>query len=157
MKKLINIPFAVLLCMAMTVTFTACETEEEAGKALTFLCGQTPITNGSTYTSTTLDEDSVFVPGIDLMGDAAGNVVVTVKSLNETTITICGFGSCLPTLPYLEYTATASGSISANTPCPLDIHYEPTKENPRAEALITAWYEGEEKNAISFTLVMNYE
>ena len=53
--------------------------------------------------------------------------------------------------------ATASGDIRANTPLPLDIHYTPTEtssEGHRAVALVTAYYEGYETDAISFTLVM---
>ena len=157
MKKLFNNPFAMLLCVAMAVAFTACEPEENTeanAKTLTFLCGSNTISNGSTYTSSTLGEDAIFLPGIDLKGDTDGTVCVTVKSLDETMIAICGFGSCQMTLPYLEYTTTASGEINANTPFPLDIHYEPTADKPSASALITAYYEGEEDNAVSFTLVM---
>ena len=73
-------------------------------------------------------------------------------------VEICAFGGCQMTLPYLNYITDASGEISANTPQPLDIHYTPTGEAPfRAEALVTAYYEGEEDNAISFTLVMTNE
>ena len=157
MKKLFTTPFAMLLCVAMAVVFTACEPEENteaSAKTLVFLCDANSIPNGSTYTTSTLGEDAVFLPGIDLKGDTDGTVCVTVKSLDETMIAICGFGSCQMTLPYLEYTTTASGEINANTPFPLDIHYEPTADKPSASALITAYYEGEEDNAVSFTLVM---
>ena len=168
MKKLLEFPFTMLLCMVMAVAFTACEPEEalidENEKSLAFLCEGKAIADGSTYTSTKLDEAyqalgiTRFVPGIDIMGDADGKVVVTVKSLNKTMVEICAFGGCQMTLPYLNYITDASGEISANTPLPLDIHYTPTGEAPfRAEALVTAYYEGEKDNAISFTLVMTNE
>ena len=165
MKKLFNTPFAMLLCMAMAVVFTACEPEpekiDENEKTLAFVCEGETIAEGSTYTSTKLDENYAalgmtrFVPGIDLVGSTNGKVIVTVKSLNQTMVEICAFGGCQMTLPYLNYVTDASGEITANTALPLDIHYTPTGEGPfRAEALITACYEGDEKNAISFTLVM---
>ena len=97
-----------------------------------------------------------FVPGIDLVGDKDGQVTVTVKSLNQTMIEICAFGGCQMTLPHLGYSTSASGTITAGTPLPLDIHYTPTANSEvyRAEALITVCYEGEEAKAASFTLVM---
>ena len=164
MKKLFNNSFAMFLCMAMTAVFTACEPEkviDEDEKNLAFLCGSESIKSGSTYTSTKLDPTYLemgmtrFVPGIDLVGDANGKVVVTVKSLNKAMVEMCAFGGCQMTLPYLEYTASASGDITADTPLPLDIHYTPIGEGAhRAVALITAYYEGYEKDAVSFTLVM---
>ena len=168
MKRLLNTPFAMFLCMVLAVSFTACEPEEtiidENEKSLAFLCEGKAIANGSTYTSSKLDEayqllgKTRFVPGIDIMGDADGKVVVTVKSLNKAMVEICAFGGCQMTLPHMNYTTDASGEISANKSLPLDIHYTPTGEGPfRAEALITAYYEGEEDNAINFTLVMTNE
>lgn len=164
MKKLFNNTWLMLACMAMTAVFTACEPEkviDEDEKNLAFLCGSESIKSGSTYTSTKLDSTYLemgmtrFVPGIDLVGDANGKVVVTVKSLNKAMVEMCAFGGCQMTLPYLEYTASASGDITADTPLPLDIHYTPTGEGAhRAVALITAYYEGYEKDAVSFTLVM---
>lgn len=166
MRKFFTPPFAMLLCIAMSVTFTACDPEEkidEDNKTLTFLCDGNAIASGSTYTSSKLDEAYTamgltrFVPGIELVGDTDGKVVVIVESLNRAMVEMCAFGGCKMTLPHLDYTATASGDISANTPLPLDIHYSPTatsSDGYRAEALITAYYEGDEANAISFTLVM---
>ena len=134
-------------------------------RELTFLCGEDTIPNGSTYTSSKLDEAYTamgmtrFVPGIDLVGDKDGQVTVTVKSLNQTMIEICAFGGCQMTLPHLGYSTSASGTITAGTPLPLDIHYTPTMNSEvyRAEALITVCYEGEEAKAASFTLVMTNE
>ena len=157
--------------MAMAVTFTACEpnnetTENETtGKSLIFCCGQDTITAGSIYTSSKLDEAYAelgitrFSPEINLIGDTNGEVTITVESLNETAIDVCVFGSCKRTIAALNYTITASGNISSATPLPLDIHYSvPVDVNTpqvfHAEALITAYYEGEEDNAVSFTLVM---
>ena len=165
MKKLFNNTWLMLACMAMTAVFTACEPEpetiDEPEKALAFVCDGKAITEGSTYTSSKLDEGYAemgmtrFVPSINLVGDADGKVVVTVKSLNETMVEICAFGGCQITLPHMEYTTSATGDITANTPLPLDIHYTPTGEGAhRAEALITAYYEGYEEDAVSFTLVM---
>lgn len=165
MKKTFNTPLTMLLCMAMATAFTACEPEkaiiDEDEKTLAFLCDGKAITEGSTYTSSKLDEEYTamgmtrFVPGIDLVGDADGKVVVTVKSLNQAMVEICAFGGCQMTLPHLGYTTSASGEITANTPLPLDIHYTPTGEGAhRAEALVTAYYEGYEDKAVSFTLVM---
>ena len=167
MKKLFNNSFAMLLCMAMVAVFTACEPEEETidkdERALAFLCDGNAISSGSTYTSSKLDEAYTtmgmtrFVPGIDLVGDADGKIVVIVESLNKAMVEMCAFGGCQMTLPHLEYMATASGDIRANTPLPLDIHYTPTEtssEGHRAVALVTAYYEGSETDAISFILVM---
>ena len=164
MKKFFNTPLLMLACMAMTAVFTACEPEkviDEDEKNLAFLCGSESIKSGSTYTSTKLDSTYLemgmtrFVPGIDLVGDSDGKVNVIVKSLNKAMVEMCAFGGCQMTLPYLEYTASASGDITADTPLPLDIHYTPTGEGAhRAVALITAYYEGYEKDAVSFTLVM---
>lgn len=165
MKKLFNNTLLMLACMAMTAVFTACEPEPETidgpEKALAFVCDGKAITEGSTYTSSKLDEGYAemgmtrFVPGIDLVGDADGKVVVTVKSLNKAMVEICAFGGCQITLPHMEYTTIATGDITANTPLPLDIHYTPTGEGAhRAEALISAYYEGYEEDAVSFTLVM---
>ena len=155
----------MLACMAMTAVFTACEPEvkiDEDEKTLAFVCDSKAIANGSTYTSSKLDETYLslgmtrFVPGIDLVGDSDGKVIVTVKSLNETMVEICAFGGCQMTLPNLGYQTSASGAITSNTPLPLDIHYTPSGEGPhRAEALVTAYYEGRENEAISFTLVMS--
>ena len=168
MKRLLNTPFAMFLCMVMAVSFIACEPEEikidENEKSLAFLCEGKAIAEGSTYTSSKIDESyqalgmTRFVPGIDIVGDADGKVIVTIKSLNKTMVEICAFGGCQMTLPYMNYTTDASGEISANKSLPLDIHYTPTGEGPfRAEALVTAYYEGEEDNAVSFTLVMTNE
>ncbi len=166
MKKVFSTPFAMLLSMAMAVTFTACNPEEiidEDVRTLAFLCDGEAIASGSTYTSSKLDEAYTtmgmtrFVPGIDLVGDFDGEVIVIVESLNRAMVEMCAFGGCQMTLPHLDYTATASGGISANTPLPLDIHYTPTgtsSEGHRAVALVTAYCEGYEANAISFTLVM---
>ena len=163
MKKLFNL-FAMLLSMTMVTTFTACEPEakiDEDEKTLAFLCGQTPIASGSTFTSSTLDSTYLemgmtrFVPGIDLVGDSDGKVIVIVESLSKVLVEVCAFGGCQITLPYLDYTIEASGEISANSPLPLDIHYTPSEEGAhRAVALVTAYYEGRENEAISFTLVM---
>ena len=167
MKKIINTPLAILLCMAMAVVFTACEPEEDVKinqteKDLTFLCNEDTITNGSTYTSTKLDDTYLalgiarFVPGIDLVGNKDGKITVVVKSLNETMIEICTFGGCQFTDSEEGYTTDVSGNITANTPLPLEIHHTAASpdEVHRARALITAYYEGEEDNAVSFTLVM---
>ena len=165
MKKFFNNSFAMLLCMAMAAVFTACEPEpekiDENEKTLAFVCDGKAIAEGSTYISSKLDEAYTamgmtrFVPGIDLVGDTDGKVIVTVKSLNQAMVEICAFNGCQMTLPHLDYTTSASGEITANTPLPLDIHYTPTGEGAhRAEALVTAYYEGYEENAINFTLVM---
>ena len=143
-------------------------TEEDAGnsgsvevKELTFLCGADTIANGSTYISSTLDEAYLawgrtrFVPGIDLVGDKDGAITITVQSLNETMVEICAFGGCQMTLPFLDYTTSVSGEITAGSILPLEIHYTPSGSGPhRAEALITVHYDGEEDKAASFTLVM---
>lgn len=166
MKKFFTTPFAMLLCMAMATAFTACEPEpekiDEDEKSLAFLCDGEAIAEGSTHTSSKLDEEYTamgmtrFVPGIDLVGDTDGKVIVTVKSLNQAMVEICAFGGCQMTLPYLDYTTSASGEITADTSIPLDIHYTPTTpgEGHRAEVLVTAYYEGYEEDAVSFTLVM---
>lgn len=165
MKKLFNLPFAMLLCIAMSVIFTACEPKEiidEDESALAFVCDGQAITDGSTYTTSKLDTAFAalgmtrFAPGIDLIGQKDGKITVTVQSLNETLVEICAFGGCQITLPYLNYTATAEGDITAGTVLPLDIHYTPTDDSKthRAEALITAYYEGYETEAVSFKLVM---
>ena len=156
MKKRFNTSLLMLACMAIVAVFTACEPEnsEDQEKAIAFVCEGKTIADGSIYTSPTLGDGSIFLPNISIKGKMDGTVFVTVKSLNETMIAICGFGSCQMTLPYMEYTTTASGEISANTPFPLEIHYEPQANKPSAEALITAYYEGQEEDAVSFTLVM---
>ena len=168
MKKLFNNSLAMLLCMAMTVVFTACEPEpvniDKDLKALAFLCEGQTIADGSTFTSSKHDESyealgmTRFAPSINLIGDTDGKITVIVKSLNETMVEVCAFNGCQITLPYLDYTISASGDISADTPLPLDIHYTPTtsggNEGHYAKAFVTAHYEGDETNAISFTLVM---
>ena len=172
MKKLFNLPFAMLLCIAMSVMFTACEPEPENidkdEKNLAFLCGSESIKEGSIYTSTTLDTTLLtlfgttrFVPGIDLVGDNDGKVNIIVKSLNETMVEICAFGGCQITLPHAGYATSVSGTITAGTRLPLEIHYTPTSKPEddiyRAEALITAYYEGYEEDAVSCKLVMTNE
>lgn len=164
MKKIFNTPLTMLLCMAMATAFTACEPEEvkiDKEKVLAFVCDGKIIEEGSTYTSSKLDEEYAdmgmtrFAPGISLAGDTDGKVTVTVKSLNQAMVEVCTFGGCQMTLAHLNYTTNASGEITANTPIPLDIHYSPREEGThRAEALVTAYYEGEEEKAVSFTLVM---
>lgn len=152
MKKFFYLPLS-MLCIAMAVIFAACEPEPETidgnEKALAFLCDGQTIATGSTFTTS-------FAPEIDLFGDADGEVSVTVQSLNQSVISICGFGNCQLTSAAWGYATTASGNIVANTSLPLEIHYEPTSPSaPQcAEALITAYYKGEEDNAVSFTLVM---
>ena len=134
-------------------------------KALTYLCDEDTIANGSTFTSSKLDEaytamgKTRFVPGITLVGDRDGQVVVTVKSLNETMVEICAFGGCQMTLPHLGYQTSATGEISARTRIPLDIHYTPAKASDtyRAEALISVYYEDKPDEVASFTLVMTNE
>ena len=167
MKKFFNNTWLMLACMAMTAVFTACEPEkviDEDEKALAFVCGTEGIKDGSTYTSTTLDPTfqalgvTRFVPGINLVGDSDGKVNVIVKSLNETMVEICAFGGCQITLPYAGYVTSVSGDLTAGTELPLDIHHTPTSKPEdgiyRAEALVTAYYEGYEEDAVSFTLVM---
>ena len=88
MKRLLNTPFAMFLCMVMAVSFIACEPEEtkidENEKSLAFLCEGKAIAEGSTHTSSKLDEEYAamgmtrFVPGINLLGDTDGKVIVTV-------------------------------------------------------------------------------
>ena len=91
MKKVFNTPFAMLLCMAMAVTFTACDPNpeekiDEDERTLAFLCDGEAIASGSTYTSSKLDEAYTamgmtrFVPGIELVSDFDGKVVVTVEN-----------------------------------------------------------------------------
>ena len=163
MKKLFNNSFAMLLCMAMAAVFTACEPEKEA--TLSFFCDGVEISDGSTFTSTKLDAGyealgvARFVPGINLVGEKAGKVTVIVKSLNETLVEMCAFGGCQLTLPYLGYVASASGDITADAALPLEIHYTPGAINDahHAEALITAYYDGDETNSVSFKLVMTNE
>ena len=166
MRKIFSSSFTMLLCMAMAVVFTACEPEKinEDEKTLTFLCDGQSIAEGATYTSSKLDEAYAalgmtrFAPGIDLVGDADGKVTIIVESLNETTVEICAFGGCKITLPFQGYATSVSGDITANTSLPLDIHYTPVTsggdEGHYAKALVTAYYEGYEANAVSFTLVM---
>ena len=168
MKKLFNNSFAMFLCMAMTVVFTACEPEpvniDKDLRALAFLCEGQTIADGSTFTSSKLDESyealgmTRFAPSINLIGDTDGKITVIVKSLNETMVEICAFGGCQITLPYLGYVTSVSGDITAYTSLPLDIHYTPITsggdEGHEAKALVTAYYEGYEDEAISFTLVM---
>lgn len=163
MKKLFNTPFAMLLCMAMAVVFTACEPEpetiDEDERTLAFLCDGQTIADGSTFTSSKLDESYTalgmtrFVPGIDLVGNSDGEVTVIVESLNETMVEICAFGGCQK-----GYVTNVSGDITANTLLPLDIHYTPVTSGGNdgyyAKVLVTAYYEGKEEKAVSFTLVM---
>lgn len=167
MKKFFNTPLLMLACMAMVAVFTACEPEntDKDEKNLAFLCGSESIKESSTYTSTALDTTLLtlfgttrFVPGIDLVGDNDGKVNIIVKSLNETMVEICAFGGCQITLPHAGYVTSVSGELTAGTKLPLEIHYTPTSKPEdgiyRAEALITAYYEGYEEDAVSFTLVM---
>ena len=171
MKKLFNTSLLMLACLAMTTVFTACDPEEktkidEDEKNLTFLCDSVTIADGSTFTSSKVDETLLemmgkyqFTPGISLVGDCDGKIIVEVKSLNETEIDVCMSFQCRTTSENNDYTVNATSDIVANTPLALDIHYSvPVNVNTpqvfRAEALITAYYEGEEDNAVSFTLVM---
>lgn len=167
MKKLFNTSLLMLVCLAMTTVFTACDPEDktkidENEKNLAFLCGSETIADGSTFTSTTLDSTmqalgiTRFAPGISLVGDCDGKIIVEVKSLNETMIEVCAFSSCQITLPLLNWATSVEGDITAGQELALDIHYTPIGDatHHRAESLITAYYEGYEEKAISFKLVM---
>lgn len=161
MKKLFNLPFAMLLCMAMSVMFTACEKETEA-PTLRFTSATGDIANGSTYVSNEIDPQFAamginrFIPTLGIWGEEDGQITVTVKSLNETAIEFCMFGGCKIATSYNNYTMSATGSVHSAYPTPLDIHYTPVTSDGthRAEALITAYYEGYETEAVSFKLVM---
>ena len=147
MKKLFNTPLAMFIGMAMIAVFTACEPEEEP-QMLSFVCDGKAIADGSSYTTSNTN------PDINLIGEVNGKATVVLKSLNQTQITMCAFDACVATLPIFNYEATNDGEITAGTALPLGIHYAPTEDVYRAEALVTAYYEGHEDKAVSFTLVM---
>ena len=159
MKKFFNASLLMLACLAMTTVFTACE---EEGPQLTFTTETGEIAAGSTFTSTTLDPTmqalgiTRFAPGISLTGDTDGKIIVEVKSLNETMIEVCAFSSCQITLPLWNWATSVKGDIAAGQELALDIHYTPVGDatHHRAEALITAYYEGYEEKAVNFKLVM---
>ena len=149
MKKLFNTPLAMFICIAMATVFTACEPEEEP-KMLSFVCDGKTIADGSTFITPNTN------PDINLIGEVNGKATVVLKSLNQVQITMCAFDACVATLPIFNYEATNDGEITAGAALPLGIHYSPTEDAPyHAEALITAYYEGKEDKAVSFTLVMS--
>ena len=163
MKKFFNMSIAMLIGMAMTVTFTACNPDEETtsdeASSLMFLCDNDTIAAESIYISSQLKEsfgDIQITPDVKLIGNKSGSVVIMVAALNQTQIDFCMSFQCRTTSEDNNYAVSATSDIVANTPLTLDIHTTvPQPESSyRSEALITAYYEGEEDNAINFTLVM---
>ena len=138
-------------------------------QTLTFQHDGQNIENGTTFYSMEYDEIAykygslTFTPKIHLVGDDTRTVYVTLEALDKTeSWGLCSFNypqlGCLNTYASSNYEAKKWGTIlGGNMDLAID-YILPELVNPAQEytyrALVSAWYEGEEDNKVSFTLVV---
>lgn len=100
-----------------------------------------------------------FEPEIDLSSDVAANVYVSIQSLDEVSVELCAIdGTCVTTDADKGYVAQKNGEWTANEVVDMQIHWKAGALQAGAIAtthvVVSAWYEGQEANKVSFTLVM---
>lgn len=159
MKKLFTL-LSALLCawsvQAQTLTF------QHEGK---------DIENGATVYSSRVDEDMLhvgddmgmpalnalrFMPEITLTSSvAASNVHITLESIDEPkqNLELCSFDGQCQANTFIEKV----GEMEADVALDAQIHVpaiRPADQIITRRALVSAWYEGQEANKVSFTLVM---
>ena len=159
MKKLFTL-LSALLCawsvQAQTLTF------QHEGK---------DIENGATVYSSRVDEDMLhvgdemgmpalnalrFMPEITLTSSvAASNVHITLESIDEPKqdLELCSFDGQCQASTFIEKV----GEMEAGVALDAQIHVpaiRPADQIITRRALVSAWYEGQEANKVSFTLVM---
>ena len=159
MKKLFTL-LSALLCawsvQAQTLTF------QHEGK---------DIENGATVYSSRVDEDMLhvgdemgmpalnalrFMPEITLTSSvAASNVHITLESIDEPKqdLELCSFDGQCQASTFIEKV----GEMEAGVVLDAQIHVpaiRPADQIITRRALVSAWYEGQEANKVSFTLVM---
>lgn len=140
-------------------------------QTLTFHHEGQDIENGSTFYSMDYNEiifgfgNLTFTPEIYLRGDETRTVHVRVESLDECAVwAFCAFdGSCINTLESTNYVAEKTSIlIDANTGNRGDANLQlecilgkvDATQTYTRRLLVSAWYEGEENNKVSFTLVV---
>ena len=156
MKKLFTL-LSALLCawsvQAQTLTF------QHEGK---------DIENGATVYSMEYDEiiygfgNLTFRPEIHLVGDPSRTVHVALESLDKIEVWgLCAlekpYQQCVNTLSSTDYVAEKWGTIlDGNMNLDIDCILGKVDVNQvhTYRALVSAWYEGDEANKVSFTLVL---
>lgn len=157
MKKLFTL-LSALLCawsvQAQTLTF------QHEGK---------DIENGATVYSMEYNEIAydlmgslTFNPEIYIVGDQSRTVHVTVESLDKLpNWGLCAFENpnpqCVNTLESTNYVAEKwgtiqNGNMNVQIECPMG--RVDVSQTHTYRALVSAWYEGDEANKVSFTLVL---
>lgn len=151
MKKLFTSLVAVFCAMA------------GMAQTLTFSHDGVAIENGSTFYSHDVDDFfetmdiTKFVPKIYLSSDVAAKVCVSVVSLDKVKIQMCAFGGCIWTGNENNFKAQRDVDWTAGENVDLQLDWNAGMLQgaiATARAEISAWYEGQEANKVSFTLVM---
>lgn len=154
MKKLFTSLVAVFCAMA------------GMAQTLTFSHDGVAIENGSTFYSRDIDEQYInllgqtrFVPDIDLSSDVAAKVYMSVQSLDKVSVEFCAIdNTCVTTKVDNEFVAKKEGEWAINELVNMQIHWNAgklqTNETATTHVVVSAWYEGQEANKVSFTLVM---
>lgn len=153
MKKLFTILTSLLCCtwsMAQSLTFT-CD-----GKA---------IENGSTFTSDKASTVEIpglgaliqFFPEICIKSDKEATVVISLTA-EDKPVQFCAFdNNCLIANPGSSVTKT--GLLKAGVDTDLQVEYlpdySPDVNYMTANAILSAWYEGDESSKISIKLIMS--
>lgn len=161
MKKLFTL---LSLCLCGWVAQVQAQT-------LTFQLDGQDIENGATVYSSTVDEELLhmgdnlglpqlnnlkFIPDITITSTVdAENVHVALESLDnpQVELELCSFdGTCVASVA-----SEKTGRLSANEAEDMQIHssaMRPADQIVTIRARVSAWYEGQEANKVSFTLVM---
>ena len=152
MKKLFTSLVAVFCAMA------------GMAQTLTFSHDGVAIENGSTFYSRDIDEQYInllgqtrFVPDIDLSSDVAAKVYMSVQSLDKVSVEFCAIdNTCVTTKVDNEFVAKKEGEWAINELVDMQIHWNAgklqTNETATTHVVVSAWYEGQEANKVSFTL-----
>lgn len=140
-------------------------------QTLTFQHEGEDIENGATVYSSKVDEDMLhigdemglpalnalrFMPEVTLTSSvAASNVHITLESIDEPKVDLelCSFDGQCQASTFIEKV----GEMEAGIALDAQIHVpaiRPADQIVTRRALVSAWYEGQEANKVSFTLVM---
>ena len=144
MKKI----FTLLVLFATALTASA---------QLSFTMDGNTIENGATITSSKVDPSFaefgsvMFMPGVFVNSEKAGNVTVEVKALDGRSVSLCFGGNCISGKNLSKSKdLTAGESVDIQ----LDAGGMMVKGTQTYKCEVTAYYTSDRSSTISFTLIM---